>query len=522
MKRFCGRMSRVLLLIAWTAAMAGVGQLWPAGFAVNTAFAQAQPTSATQATTNKARLDEESWQVIYIGDQRVGYARVTTRTEDRKGRKIIHTENDTHMTIKRFGQELKIQTTLRTEETEQGDMLGYVFEMKNPPATTTSTVGKVVGNKLEVETLLAGRRSKRSLNWDADVKSPAYQDRLMRARGLKPGHSLSFKTFLPELNKVTTVKVVADDMRLTKLLDGKQHSLLKIRITQSIIPTLTVRGYVDDKGETLKTETGFLGTSMVTYTVTKDVALETIAGAELDIAVSSLVEVKPIRRAHQTKKIVYRLTTPDDDPAKYIVVGGTQSIKRVSDDTIDLTVTAVAIPRNVRIVRGAPEFVSKTRFLQSDDPKVVQHARFAAAGLTDHSEIAKRMEKYVSDKLTKKNFSTALASAAEVADKLEGDCTEHAVLLAAMLRVKQIPSKVAVGMVYVQSRASFGGHMWTEAFLGGKWIPLDATLGQGGIGAAHIKLAESSFADDAPTPVTTFLPLLNVLGKLKIEVLDVQ
>ena len=110
------------------------------------------------------------------------------------------------------------------------------------------------------------------------------------------------------------------------------------------------------------------------------------------------------------------------------------------------------------------------------------------------------MEKYVRDKLEKKNFSTALASAAEVAEKLEGDCTEHAVLLAAMLRAKQIPSRVAVGIVYVElnKQPSFGGHMWTEAWLDDKWVPLDATLGRGGTHAGHIKLGDSSFADKMP------------------------
>jgi hypothetical protein len=64
--------------------------------------------------------------------------------------------------------------------------------------------------------------------------------------------------------------------------------------------------------------------------------------------------------------------------------------------------------------------------------------------------------------------------------------------------------------------------MWTEAFLGGEWVPLDATLGQGGIGAAHLKMAESSLADNAPTPVLTFVPLLKVLGKMSIEVIESQ
>ena len=61
-----------------------------------------------------------------------------------------------------------------------------------------------------------------------------------------------------------------------------------------------------------------------------------------------------------------------------------------------------------------------------------------------------------------------------------------------------------------------------EALLGDTWVPLDATLGQGGIGAAHIKLAESSFADDGPAPVTAFLPLLKILGQMQIEVVRAE
>jgi transglutaminase-like putative cysteine protease len=153
---------------------------------------------------------------------------------------------------------------------------------------------------------------------------------------------------------------------------------------------------------------------------------------------------------------------------------------------------------------------------------VKELARNGASGETDPVKAAYRLERYVSTKLKTKNFSTALASAAEVAASLEGDCTEHAMLLAAMLRARQIPSRVAVGLVYVESVQSFGGHMWTEALLNGAWIPLDATLGQGGIGGGHIKLADSNMADDSPVLVTAFLPLMEVLGKMKIEVLRAE
>ena len=124
--------------------------------------------------------------------------------------------------------------------------------------------------------------------------------------------------------------------------------------------------------------------------------------------------------------------------------------------------------------------------------------------------------------MKKKNFSTALASAAEVAKSLEGDCTEHACLLAAMLRVQKIPSRVAVGLVYADRLAAFGGHMWTEAWLDGKWVPLDATLGKGGIGPGHIKLADSSLADDGPAPVTSFVPLMNMLSNVTIDIVSAE
>jgi hypothetical protein len=62
--------------------------------------------------------------------------------------------------------------------------------------------------------------------------------------------------------------------------------------------------------------------------------------------------------------------------------------------------------------------------------------------------------------------------------------------------------------------------MWTEAFLAGRWAPLDGTLGRGGTTAAHIKLSDSSLAENAPTPVAAFMPIMHLMGKMKIEVME--
>lgn len=473
---------------------------------------RSEPDSDQQAPA------EETWEVIHIGGQRFGYSHGVVRRFRRDGRTLVRTNRDTELTIKRFGQELKMQTLLATEETEDGRLLSYEMEIKNPPAGSTKTVGRVEADGLHVKTTVAGNTTERTIRIDDDVKSPAWQDRVTRHPVMKRGETRSFPVYLPELNQVKQVKLMAEEYDFVKLLEGRPQKLLRVRITQPGLPA--IRAFLNEQGEPLKTETGLLGQTMETYIVSKEEALKAIAGTELDIAVNTLIRVSRIRNAHHTKQAVYRITTQGEDPAEFLLAGPTQHIKRISPDTVELTVTAVEVPKSGRRTEIDSKYLESTRFLQCDDDRVQQHARRAAAGATDPAQIAVQMERYVHEKLTKKNFSTALASAAEVAKSLEGDCTEHAVLLAAMLRADHIPSRIAVGLVYVESRSSFGGHMWTEAYLNGRWVPLDATLGQGGIGAAHIKLGESSFSDNGPAPITSFLPLLKVLGNMQIRVMD--
>lgn len=486
--------------------------------------------AATQATLVRAAEDStESWQVIYIGNQRVGYQYGRERVDVHDKVKIFVTISESHFTLKRFGQELKMSTSLRLEETEAGNLLRFAFEMKNPPIQNTTTEGIVNDNQLELTSTLAGRAEKKRVVWESDAKSPAYPDRWLREHPLKPGESKSFKVYLPEFAKYSQAHFAADDLRPVKLLDGKEVNLLRVKASFSAIPENNSRQYVDAAWRTKLSEIDMLGVVARSYDVPRDVALQAIAGAELDLAVSTLVRIDPpILDAHRKKRILYRVSMKEESPERFFVAGGTQQIKRLvekdsKDQAIELTVTTKPIPPvNSRLFKTDDKFLAPTSFLQSRDPTVIEHADRAAGGETDPSRIAARMEKYVRDKLTKKNFSTAMASAAEVAQRMEGDCTEHAVLLAAMLRARKIPSRVAAGLVYVESMNSFGGHMWTEAFLAGEWIPLDATLGKGGIGAAHLKMADSALDEDAPLPVSTFLPAYQALGKLRIEVLKAE
>ena len=53
-----------------------------------------------------------------------------------------------------------------------------------------------------------------------------------------------------------------------------------------------------------------------------------------------------------------------------------------------------------------------------------------------------------------------------------------------------------------------------------RWVPLDATLGRGGIGGGHLKLLTSNL--EGFDAYGAFLPVFRVLGRLELEVLEVE
>ncbi len=63
-------------------------------------------------------------------------------------------------------------------------------------------------------------------------------------------------------------------------------------------------------------------------------------------------------------------------------------------------------------------------------------------------------------------------------------------------------------------------HMWVEVFVKGQWVPLDATLGRGHVGAGHLKVADDSWSDTQS--LTPMLPVTRILGKVTLEVVSVN
>lgn len=84
---------------------------------------------------------------------------------------------------------------------------------------------------------------------------------------------------------------------------------------------------------------------------------------------------------------------------------------------------------------------------------------------------------YVDEAIPAKTYRRGFDLASQVAASGEGDCTEHAVLLAALARALEMPARVIFGVLLVEHEGDLQsvGHAWTEIHDGRKWRIADAT-----------------------------------------------
>jgi hypothetical protein len=84
-------------------------------------------------------------------------------------------------------------------------------------------------------------------------------------------------------------------------------------------------------------------------------------------------------------------------------------------------------------------------------------------------------------------------SAFEAWKSRRGDCTEYAVLLAAMGRAAGVPTRVVSGLVYARrfegQRHVFVPHAWVHAWTGNGWESFDAAIGT--FDSTHLAFAVS-------------------------------
>lgn len=507
--------------------MPETGNADPAAGGSKTVASGNDQTEASSPSSSKGSSQgvvvRETWEAVYMANTKVGSIHTVFEAVPRDGDTMIKASSVQKLNIKRADQNVAMETRIESMETEAGALRSFTFEssLGGMPRAVTGTYRN---GALHLVSTGRGDSERTTLPWSDDHGGFFALEQSFDQQPMEPGEERELTMLMPGVVGVqpVTTRLRAQSPEMVDLLDGSSRRLLKIAMNSQIgNQELESFCWASPDGSILKTTIPALQQTI--YRTTQDTA-EAAGSGEYDLFWDSIVRItSPLPRPHELTRAKYEISLPHKDPATVFVSGGSQRVRSIDSRRAEITVRAVR-PDSERPGGKAeapgPETLEPNSLIQADDAQVARMAQELVDAKSEPWEKCVALEKGVYEAIQDKNFGQGFATAADVARSLEGDCTEHAVLLAALCRAESIPARIALGLVYSPSDQGFAFHMWNEAWVNERWIPLDATLGRGGIGAAHLKLRHSSLAgEDAESAI---LSVIQVIHQLDIEVLDFQ
>ncbi|MEX0774216.1 MAG: transglutaminase-like domain-containing protein [Phycisphaeraceae bacterium] len=487
----------------------------------------------------------DDWYVILMDDQPMGWMHAVRQ---RKGDHLVST-NQVHLSIKR-GQAAMTM--------EMSDEFVETLDAKAVSMGSTQALGAITitmratfkTDGVEVTTEQGGQTTTRA-------------DPLPQGQWYTPA---AFERYADEqIAKGETAfggRVITPLLGLAPVrIDAKKLGQENIEVLGKTVPAqlwettttppgagATERIYVDEKYRLLKSTMDVMGMKLTVLAADKELAQKQVNPPDL-LAKTLIKPDKPIKDARKLRSAVYELTfdqagaqaraesakprIPSDNQtaqAALLPRGGYQRVVWADDHTARVVVDLDS-PVNPGTDLPTDASRKSSTLLNSDDPEVRKLADQAVAELPKDAtpaQQAEAMRRFVHGYVTAKDLSVGFASAGQVARTRQGDCTEHAVLLAAMLRAGGIASRTVSGVIYIDRFMGqdhvFGYHLWTQAWLGdddakkgGRWVDLDATLADQPFDAAHIALSTGDLAGDAINDIMRLAP---ITGTLRIGVIE--
>lgn len=244
---------------------------------------------------------------------------------------------------------------------------------------------------------------------------------------------------------------------------------------------------------------------------------------------SVVVPNRAINHASQLDRAVYELSYAPGPNNVLPMATAHQRVERVADNKVRITIDLHTKADAGKAEQDNPNdaHLAHTTLVDAGDAGVRRLAQSAVKSLKEdasQAEIANACKRAVSAHMTNASLAIADGSATQAAQTGKGDCTESAVLLAAMLRAHDIPSRCVTGLVYSETfgeqRDVFVFHMWTQAWVQdesskGHWIDLDPTRWR--YSPAHIALGHSAMDENNLADKLRLLPMMNGLGISVIE-----
>lgn len=492
----------------------------------------------------------DRWYVVRLGDRPVGWLHAAVSpSKEPSSAPLFTTVTEMAVTIRRGSDQVRVAVKSAFTETAEGRPVEVRFSQTLGQIEVTQTM-RFSGRTVQWMRRQGGLEERKELPYPqvpaADHThpdatggwlTPAATQQWVRhhiGRGAKEIRYWSMDPSMGLQPYQTRIRVVErEDVQVI----GKVVPAVLCERTVSTLPGITTREYLDLDGWAVKSTLSMMPGIALTV-VEADQQLATAAVDPPELLASTLIRPnQPIAHPRRLVRAVYELTfdMPNGDSVAVGRALPTAGFQRVLHASPRAARVEVDLGRLADGTNDAPNQAHReaTTMLNGQDPQIRALVRQALDGVSDEASIAEKVHtirRFVHRFIQAKDLSVGLATASEVARTAQGDCTEHAVLLAAMLRGMGVPSRTVSGLIYVERflnrEGVFGYHMWTQAWLekdtatGGRWVDLDATLGDGAFDAGHIALSTSAMSDTAIG--NDLVAMVPIIGRLRVNVLQAK
>jgi transglutaminase-like putative cysteine protease len=505
------------------------------GFLIAAEALAQEPPRKPDAAPARLPAAEEHWYVVKLQDQKCGYMHVEIKPVGEE----VHTRSTMSIQISRGPTKLKITVDQQFMETRDGRPLGFrqVMQLGEQPMTIEGTIRK--GRLHLVRDQFNGRQED-TYDFDPEIKFAWGLNLEQLKHGLEPGTTFRVKSYDPTL-KVDApfeVELKVDGKESQTLPDGAKRKLTKVTSTILMQTPISTVSWLDDNANPVVMDFNVGGFMIHVLAATKEQALAGDGAPELFL--NTFVEVNK-RIPAEAKSVQLHLRLPKPKQGEVganlrmpdLPNTSAQSVRRVNDHEAIITIRRLDWEA-LRKIEDAPvtdktlkEHLRASPIVDIDDKRIKRHARKAVKGADTPAEKADALRRYVTDFVETKNMDVGFASASEVIRNRKGDCSEHAVLLAALARAAGLPARGVSGIVQIPAGAmgtgkgaAFGYHMWTQVNIGGQWVDIDAALRQTDCDVTHVALAIMPLNDEGLGE--SMISILPMLGRLQIEIKNLE
>ncbi len=493
----------------------------------------APPLTPPPANGAEKKIFEE-WSILVLDGKRCGYESTVTTEIDTPSGPEYCTLDQQEFVVKRMTTNLKMTSSSKITEDAKGGVLSFE-QITEGTGSHIESSGHREGDELVVSS--RGQTARYPVPRLAALGPEAIR-RLSATIPLKPGQPFSFPTFESDYPQGVVWEkgaIVGSEMRRVR---GVDRHVWKISSSTSLMPGMKESSWIDDKNGDVESILHIPGIGALDEIVAdRAECMKQPEGAEI-FAGSLIRPQHAIPSPNRQSQAFYRITTRDSKSPLTLWNQGEQRVISSKPGAIEIVVTAPEIRADDVTWQlphaDTPElhpYLQASAYLEVNSPEIQALAKQAVGNEKNPVIAAHRIEHFVRVYITKKDLDIGFASAQETARSREGDCTEHAVLCAALGRAAGLPTRCVIGFGYIppgvdeptitnkvdRDTGVFGFHMWAEAWVGpDKWVAMDAALGSFDVG--HIAILKTALEEVNPL-VDIDMPVLQLMENLQIDIL---